>query len=97
MEPKITGFWEKERVFVFDPESKKPVYSIDAPPPTVSGEIHMGHIFSYAQAEFIARYKRMRGFNVFYPFGLDNNGLPTELLVEKKHGTTAESWAGRSS
>ncbi len=50
----------------------------------------MGHVFSYSQAEFIARYKRMRGFNVFYPFGLDNNGLPTELLVEKKHNISAE-------
>jgi valyl-tRNA synthetase len=91
VEPKIREFWENERVFAFDPESKKQVYSIDAPPPTVSGEIHMGHIFSYAQAEFVARYRRMRGFNVFYPFGLDNNGLPTELLVEKKHGLSAES------
>ena len=58
-------------------------YVIDTPPPTVSGELHMGHIFSYTQADFIARYQRMAGKTVFYPMGFDDNGLPTERLVEK--------------
>ncbi|MDE1850422.1 MAG: valine--tRNA ligase [Candidatus Micrarchaeota archaeon] len=90
VEEKIAKFWEDSGTYKFDEKSDKEVYSIDTPPPTVSGDIHLGHIFSYSQAEFIARYKRMRGFNVFYPFGLDNNGLPTELLIEKKFDTTAE-------
>ncbi|MBA3751723.1 valine--tRNA ligase [Candidatus Dependentiae bacterium] len=60
------------------------LYTIDTPPPTVSGSLHIGHIFSYTQADIIARYKRMNGFSVFYPFGFDDNGLPTEKYVEKK-------------
>lgn len=90
VEPKIRQFWEDNQIYKFDENSDKAVYSIDTPPPTVSGELHLGHAFSYSQAEFMARYKRMRGFNVFYPFGLDNNGLPTEILIEKKFDTTAE-------
>lgn len=61
-----------------------PLYTIDTPPPTVSGSLHIGHIFSYTQTDIIARYKRMSGFSVFYPFGFDDNGLPTEKYVEKK-------------
>ena len=61
-----------------------PLYSIDTPPPTVSGTLHIGHIFSYTQTDIIARYKRMNGYSVFYPFGFDDNGLPTERYVEKK-------------
>lgn len=61
-----------------------PLYSIDTPPPTVSGSLHIGHIFSYTQTDIIARYKRMSGFSVLYPFGFDDNGLPTERYVEKK-------------
>ncbi len=82
-EPNLQQFWEMNGVFKFDENSKKPVYSVDTPPPTVSGEMHMGHAFSYAQQDFVIRYKRMKGFNVFYPFGTDNNGLATERLVEK--------------
>jgi valyl-tRNA synthetase len=58
-------------------------FVIDTPPPTVSGVLHMGHIYSYTQADFVARYMRMKGKNVFYPMGFDDNGLPTERLVEK--------------
>src|SRR3990167_4715206 len=83
-EPRLQKFWESEKVYKFDAKSKKPVFSIDTPPPTVSGKMHMGHAFSYSQMDFIARYKRMRGFNLFYPFGTDDNGLPTERLVEKE-------------
>jgi valyl-tRNA synthetase len=85
-EPKWQKSWQTEQVYRFDPESEKPIYSIDTPPPTISGSIHIGHIFSYTQAEVIARYKRMSGYNVFYPFGFDDNGLPTERLVEKEIG-----------
>ena len=82
-------YWQEKGVYKFDPNSKKPIYSIDTPPPTVSGKIHIGHIFSYSQAEFIARFKRATGYNVFYPFGFDDNGLPTELLVEREKGIKA--------
>jgi valyl-tRNA synthetase len=85
IEPRIQKFWEENKIFKFDPESKKPTYSIDTPPPTLSGYIHMGHVMSYSQAEFVARYQRMIGNNVFYPMGFDDNGLPTERFVEKKY------------
>ncbi len=90
LEERIAKFWEDNDVYKFDDASAKQVYSIDTPPPTISGLIHLGHAFSYSQADFVARYKRMRGFNVFYPFGFDNDGIPTELFVEKLHNTTAE-------
>lgn len=83
-EPKWQKFWEDNNIYKYQPDSEKPIYSIDTPPPTVSGKIHVGHIFSYTQAEVIARFKRMQGYNVFYPFGFDDNGLPTERLVEKE-------------
>ncbi|MBU1849174.1 MAG: valine--tRNA ligase, partial [Nanoarchaeota archaeon] len=81
-ESRIREFWEKEKIYKFDPNSKKKIYSIDTPPPTVSGKMHIGHAFSYAQQDFIARYRRMKQ-GVFYPFGTDDNGLPTERLIEK--------------
>jgi valyl-tRNA synthetase len=91
IEKKYLEFWEKEEVFKFDTRSKKKIYSIDTPPPTVSGRMHIGHAFSYSQSDFIARFKRMRGNEVFYPFGTDNNGLPTERLVEKSKGIKSKS------
>ncbi len=83
IEKKWREYWEKQGIYKFNPKSEKKIYSIDTPPPTVSGEMHIGHACSYSQQDFIARYKRMQGFNVFYPFGTDDNGLPTERLVEK--------------
>ena len=91
MERKILRFWEKEKIFSFNLKSKKKIYSIDTPPPTVSGEMHVGHAFSYSQQDFIARFKRMQGFEVFYPFGTDDNGLPTERLVEKLNNVKSKS------
>lgn len=88
-EKKWQDFWQEKGIYRFDRDSGQPIYSIDTPPPTVNGKIHTGHIFSYSQAEFMARYKRMKGYNVFYPFGFDDNGLPTERLVEKTHGIKA--------
>jgi valyl-tRNA synthetase len=82
VEEKIRKFWDKGKIFKFDPKRKGDVYSIDTPPPTVSGKMHIGHAFSYSQQDFIARFQRMKG-NVFYPFGTDDNGLPTERLIEK--------------
>ncbi|MBU7010398.1 MAG: valine--tRNA ligase [Theionarchaea archaeon] len=90
MEPRIQKFWEDEGVFRFNKDSKAPIYSIDTPPRTLSGTIHMGHAMSYSQMEFIARYKRMRGFNVFFPMGFDDNGLATERYVEQKHNVNAK-------
>jgi len=90
VEEKCKMFWEKEKVYKFDQNSKKRIYSIDTPPPTVSGKMHIGHSFQYSQMDFIARYKRMRGFELFYPFGTDDNGLPTERLVEKSKNIKAK-------
>ncbi len=82
-EQKRQQFREKNEINKFDINSDKPVYSIDTPPPTVSGKLHIGHISSYTQAEIIARYKRMKWFNVYYPMWFDNNWIPTEQLVER--------------
>lgn len=75
--------WEQEQTYAME-NNPGQLFSIDTPPPTVSGTLHIGHIFSYTQTDIIARYKRMNGFSVFYPFGFDDNGLPTERYVEKK-------------
>ena len=83
-EPRWEKFWEDNKTYAFDPNSKAEIYSIDTPPPTVSGKMHLGHAFSYTQEDFIARFQRMIGKNVFYPFGTDDNGLPTQRLVEKE-------------
>src|SRR3989344_7525277 len=82
-EQKWQKFWEEQGIYKFDPESKAEIYSIDTPPPTVSGKMHLGHSFSYSQQDFIARFHRMLGKNVFYPFGVDDNGLATERMIEK--------------
>lgn len=82
--------WQVQGVYHFDAASTRPVYSIDTPPATVSGSLHLGHVYSYSHADFMARYFRMRGYNVFYPMGFDDNGLPTERLVEKRHGVRVE-------
>lgn len=82
-EEKLLKFWEKEKVYKFKPQKKGKIFSIDTPPPTLSGKMHLGHFFSYTHQDIIARYHRMLGENVFYPFGVDDNGLPTERLVEK--------------
>jgi valyl-tRNA synthetase len=84
-EKKWQEYWGKNKIYEFDiKDGDKEIYSIDTPPPTVSGKMHIGHAFSYSQQDFIARYKRMAGFNVFYPFGTDDNGLATIKLVQKK-------------
>ncbi|MFA5091713.1 MAG: valine--tRNA ligase [Candidatus Paceibacterota bacterium] len=87
IEEKWQKRWEEEGSFRFDENDEtRPIYSIDTPPPFTSGELHMGHVLSYSFIDFIARYKRMRGFNVYYPQGWDSQGFPTEVKVEKKFG-----------
>ncbi len=80
-EEKWLAFWENKKLFELS-SIKKDSFSIDTPPPTVSGSMHIGHAFSYAQGDMIARFKRMKTGSVFFPFGTDDNGLPTERLVE---------------
>ncbi len=87
IERKWQEIWAKEGTCNFDEnDSVKPVFSIDTPPPFTSGELHMGHVLSYSYFDFAARYRRMRGFNVYYPQGWDTQGFPTEVKVEKKYG-----------
>jgi len=94
-EKKQQKFWAENQIYKWQNDfPKDQTFVIDTPPPTVSGLLHMGHIFSYTQADFVARYKRMKGLDVFYPMGFDDNGLPTERLVEKTIGKKAgkEAW-----
>ena len=75
--------WEKNGTYRWDPsKSREETFVIDTPPPTVSGSLHVGHVFSYTQTDVIARFQRMCGKNVFYPIGWDDNGLPTERRVQ---------------
>lgn len=90
-EKNLQDFWKEHAIYRYDDQSTRETYSIDTPPPTVSGSLHIGHIFSYTQAEMIARFHRMQGKNVFYPFGFDDNGLPSERLVERDAGISAHT------
>jgi len=83
--------WEKEKTYTFMHDDSRELFSIDTPPPTVSGSLHIGHIFSYTQTDIIVRFQRLSGKNVFYPFGFDDNGLATERFVEKKNNVTGYS------
>jgi valyl-tRNA synthetase len=87
VEEKIRKFWEREKIYKFNSKKKGKIYSIDTPPPYASaGHLHVGHALSYTQFEIIARIKRQMGFNVYFPPGYDDNGLPTEKYVEEKLG-----------
>ncbi len=88
-EPRLESFWQERGTYHFDLAQPGKVYSIDTPPPTVSGLLHLGHVYSYSQTDFIARFRRMQGYRVFYPMGFDDNGLPTERYVEKQLGKKA--------
>lgn len=84
VEAELQDRWSQDEAFKWNPEGEPGNdYVIDTPPPTVSGKLHVGHVYSYTQADILARYFRMSGRNVLYPIGWDNNGLPTERLVEK--------------
>jgi len=78
-------FWQRERIFQYNFNSEKPTFSIDVPPRYASGRLHIGHSFHYTHMDFVARYKRLRGFEVFFPLCFDVNGMPIEVNVEKKY------------
>ena len=92
LEDKWRGVWDESGVYKFQgTRDRKAVYSIDTPPPTVSGHLHVGHVFSYTHTDVIARFKRMNGYDVFYPMGWDDNGLPTERRVQNYYGVRVDT------
>lgn len=92
LEEKISQFWKSDETYLFDRTSgREAVFSIDTPPPTVSGSLHVGHVFSYTHTDIIARFQRMQGKAVFYPMGWDDNGLPTERRVENYYGVVCDA------
>ena len=91
LEGKWSETWEQDNLYRFDRgRDRSQIYSIDTPPPTVSGSLHVGHVFSYTHTDCIARYQRMRGKSVFYPMGWDDNGLPTERRVQNYFGVRCD-------
>ncbi len=91
LEAKWQARWEASALYRFDRTAPRAdVYSIDTPPPTVSGSLHVGHVFSYTHTDIIARFHRMRGRSVFYPMGWDDNGLPTERRVQNYYGVRCD-------
>ncbi|MBT1003830.1 valine--tRNA ligase [Paenarthrobacter sp. DKR-5] len=91
LEAALTQRWRSEGTYKFNPDTtREAVYSIDTPPPTASGSLHVGHMFSYTQTDVLARYQRMCGKNVFYPMGWDDNGLPTERRVQNYFGVRCD-------
>lgn len=91
LEDKWAPVWEQNEIFKFDrSHTRDNIFSIDTPPPTVSGSLHLGHVFSFTHTDAIARYKRMSGKHVFYPMGWDDNGLPTERRVQNYYGVTCD-------
>nr|WP_243433709.1 valine--tRNA ligase [Pseudomonas sp. 50_B] len=94
LETRWSQRWLEEGTYAFDRSATRDaVYSIDTPPPTASGSLHVGHVFSYTHTDIIARFQRMRGKAVFYPMGWDDNGLPTERRVENYYGVRCEPLA----
>jgi valyl-tRNA synthetase len=91
LEDKWAARWDADAIYRFDRTAERArVYAIDTPPPTVSGSLHVGHVFSYTHTDVIARYQRMRGRAVFYPMGWDDNGLPTERRVQNYYGVRCD-------
>ncbi len=91
LEERWAQVWENEGTFRFDrTKTREQIYSIDTPPPTASGSLHVGHVFSYTHTDTIARFQRMRGREVFYPMGWDDNGLPTERRVQNYYGVRCD-------
>ena len=91
LEQKWGLVWENDGVYRFRSDvERSQVYSIDTPPPTASGSLHVGHVFSYTHTDVVARFKRMSGFEVFYPMGWDDNGLPTERRVQNYYGVRCD-------
>jgi len=91
IEDRWAQVWEQQGTYRFDrSKTREEIYAIDTPPPTVSGSLHVGHVFSYTHTDCIARYQRMRGLEVFYPMGWDDNGLPTERRVQNYFGVRCD-------
>src|SRR5687767_13019586 len=91
LEAKWSERWKADATYKFDrTRSRDEVYSIDTPPPTVSGSLHVGHVYSYTHTDLVARFQRMRGKAVFYPMGWDDNGLPTERRVQNYYGVKCD-------
>ncbi|MET0839170.1 MAG: class I tRNA ligase family protein, partial [Marmoricola sp.] len=91
LEAKWSARWKADDTYAFDrTKTRAEIYSIDTPPPTVSGSLHVGHVFSYTHTDLVARYQRMRGKEVFYPMGWDDNGLPTERRVQNYFGVRCD-------
>ncbi len=91
LEDRWNAVWERDGVYHFDrTKTRDEIYSIDTPPPTVSGSLHVGHVFSYTHTDVVARFQRMNGREVFYPMGWDDNGLPTERRVQNFFGVRCD-------
>ncbi|MFC8124294.1 valine--tRNA ligase [Streptomyces sp. NPDC057302] len=91
LEEKWSRRWDEAGVYTFDrARTREEIFSVDTPPPTVSGSLHVGHVFSYTHTDTVARYQRMRGKEVFYPMGWDDNGLPTERRVQTHFGVRCD-------
>ncbi|MEG9248497.1 valine--tRNA ligase [Arthrobacter sp. Soc17.1.1.1] len=91
LEERLSRQWREDGTYTFRRDTtREQVYSIDTPPPTASGSLHVGHMFSYTQTDVMARFKRMNGANVFYPMGWDDNGLPTERRVQNYYGVRCD-------
>ncbi|MUK00763.1 valine--tRNA ligase [Vibrio cholerae] len=91
LEARLSRQWREDGTYTFNRDTtREEVYSIDTPPPTASGSLHVGHMFSYTQTDVMARFKRMNGANVFYPMGWDDNGLPTERRVQNYYGVRCD-------
>jgi valyl-tRNA synthetase len=86
LEPKIFDDWQRKKLFEFNKRERKPLFAIDTPPPYVNTPVHIGHAYTYAIMDVIARFRRMCGWNVLFPIGLDKNGLPIEVQAEKVFG-----------
>jgi valyl-tRNA synthetase len=85
-------YWKEKNVYAYDPaRPRSETFAVDTPPPTVSGSLHPGHVFSYSHQDFIVRYQRMRGKNIFFPIGWDDNGLPTERRVQNLYNVRCEA------
>ncbi len=90
-EEELIDIWLKEKTYAFNPDSGRIIYSVDTPPPYLSGHVHLGQMLHYTQIDMIARYRRMQGLEVNFPLGVDRNGLPVEIRVEKEFGMSMQT------